>query len=95
MLYVIMGKAKTAGTMKERVARRVNWQYPPGIRVTAEYWLMSNDPTLIAIAEADDATPIMMGITEWDDFLDLTVVPALTAEQGLELARRMQGGAPA
>ncbi|MBQ0819020.1 DUF3303 domain-containing protein [Microvirga terrae] len=92
MLYVIMGKAKAAGTMKERVARRVAWQYPPGIRVKAEYWLMSGEPALVAIAEADDPAPIMMGIAAWDDFLDLTVVPALTAEQGLELARRMQPG---
>jgi len=95
MLYVIMGKAKAASTMRERVARRINWQYPPGVRVAAEYWLMSNEPTLIAVAETDDAASIMMGIAEWDDVFDLTVVPALTAEQGLQLAKRMQGGAPA
>lgn len=92
MLYVIIGKAKAAGTRKERVARRVQWQYPPGVRMTAEYWLMSEDPTLIAVAEAEDAAPIMMGIADWDDFLDITVIPALTAEQGLDLARRMQTG---
>ena len=52
MLFVIMGKAK-AGTARERLARRVQWQYPEEIRVTAEYWLPTNDPKLITNAEAD------------------------------------------
>lgn len=92
MLFVIIGKAKSESTMKERVARRVDWKYPAGVRVTAEYWLMAHEPALITIAEADSAASIMMGIADWDDVLDLTVVPAMTAEQGLELAKQMQGG---
>jgi hypothetical protein len=95
MLFVIMGKAK-AGTARERLARRVNWQYPEEIRVTAEYWLPTNDPKMIAVAEADSIAPIMRAIGDWDDVLDVTVVPAMTAEQGLELARQqMQTGSSA
>jgi hypothetical protein len=29
---------------------------------------------------------------EWDDVFDLTVVPAMIAEQGLEMAKQMQTG---
>jgi hypothetical protein len=93
MLFVIMGKAK-AGTAKERIARRLNWHFPEGTRVVAEYWLMS-EPRLIIIAEADNVASIMRGIVDWDDVFDLTVVPAMTAEQGLELAKQMQAGSSA
>ena len=89
MLFVIMGKAKTASTIKERVARRVSWEVPSGVRVGAEYWLMTSEPALIAAVEADDLGTIMMAIADWDDVLDLTVVPAMTAEQGLGLAKQM------
>lgn len=37
MLVIAMGKVK-AGTLQERLARRVEWQYPEGMRVVAEYW---------------------------------------------------------
>ena len=90
-----MGKAK-AGTARERLARRVQWQYPKEIRVTVEYWLPTNDPKLIAVAEADSIAPIMRAMGDWDDVLDLTVVPAMTAEQGFEPARQqVQAGASA
>jgi hypothetical protein len=34
----------------------------------------------------------MTAIVDWDDVFDLTVVPAMTAEQGLEMAKQMQTG---
>jgi uncharacterized protein DUF3303 len=92
MMYVIIGRAKAASTMRERIARRIDWQYPPGMKVIAEYWLMTNEPTLIAVAETEDAASIMTGMAEWDDMLDFTVVPAITAEQGFEIAKKMQAG---
>jgi hypothetical protein len=92
MLFVSIGKFKAASTTRQRVARRVGWKYPMGMRVIAEYWLQTTDPALpglIVISESDDVAPIMKAIAEWDDFMDLTVVPALTAEQGLELAGKL------
>ncbi len=44
MLFVCMGKFKAASAMKQRVARRLDWKYPAGMRVLAEYWLQSTDP---------------------------------------------------
>ncbi len=93
-MFVCMGKFKAASTMKLRVARRAGWKYPASMRVVAEYWLETSDPALpglIVIAEADDPTPMMRAIADWDDLMDLTVVPALTAEQGLEFAKNLAG----
>ncbi len=62
------------------------------MRVLAEYWLETSDPSLpglIVIAETDDATPMMSAIADWDDVMDLTVVPAMTAEQRLEFAKEL------
>ncbi len=87
MLFVTLGKPKAA--TKQRITRRVDWKYPAGLRVLGEYWLMSGDPALVIICEADDAGSILSAIAEWDDVLDLTVIPAITAEQGLTLAKQM------
>ena len=95
MLFLIMGKAKAGSTGKERIARRVRWEYPAGIRLVAEYWAMSTDAAVVAVAEADDVAPILGAIVDWDDVFELTVIPALTAEQGLQLAKQMQAGASA
>ncbi len=92
MLFVVMGKPKAASTGKERIARRVSWEYPAGMRMVAEYWPMSTEVAVIAVAEADNVASIMKSIVDWDDVFDLTVVPAMTAEQGLEMAKQMQTG---
>ena len=91
-MFVCMGKFKAASITKQRVARRAGWKYPAGMRAVAEYWLETSDPALpglIVIAEADDPIPMMRAIADWDDFMDLTVVPAITAEQGLEFAKNL------
>jgi hypothetical protein len=89
MLFVTVGREKAGSTTKSRVARRVNWKYPQGVRVLGEYWLLSSDPALIMIAESENVASLMMGLAEWDDLLDMTIMPALSSEQGLELAKQM------
>jgi hypothetical protein len=88
MLFVSLGKVR-AGTDRERIARRAQWSYPPGLKMVAEYWLMTDDPKLISVAEADDLAAIMAATSEWDDVFSFTVVPACTAEQGLQMAKQM------
>ena len=92
MLFAIMAKTKAGSTGTERIARRMSWEYPAGLRMVSEYWLMTTETAVVVIAEADDVTSIMKAIVDWDDVFDLTVVPAMTAEQGLALARQMQTG---
>ncbi len=92
MLVVTLGKPKQTSTTKARLARRVGWQYPPGVRVLGEYWLESVDPTLIVISEVDDPAALMRATADWDDHFDLTTTPAISADQGMALAEQMSAG---
>ena len=91
MLFVALLKSK-ASTPKERIARRAQWQYPEGIRLVAEYWLQTGDPAIVSIVETGSVAPIMATLAEWGDVFDITVVPAITAEEGLQLAQQMMQG---
>ena len=88
MLFVALGKGR-AGTVQERTARRLEWQYPEGAHVVAEYWLQTQDPNVITVFEADSIAPIMAATSPWDDVFDFTIVPAVSAEEGMEIARRL------
>jgi hypothetical protein len=91
MLFAILMKVRS-GTARERIARRVQWQYPAGAKVVAEYWLMTPDPQVVSIIEADSVAPIMEVIVPWDDVFEFRVSPAITAEEGLKLAKQMMQG---
>ena len=88
MLFVAIGNVR-AGTAKERMARRLSWNYPPGMKPVAEYITLSGSPSVISIAEADDLAPIMAAIGDWDDVISWTVLPAMTGEQSMEMAKKM------
>ena len=88
MLFVSLLRT-SAGTPQETAARRLKWQYPEGVRVVAEYWLQASDPAVIAVFEADSIAPILAINVEWGDVFDITVVPAITAEDGLQLLKQM------
>jgi hypothetical protein len=88
MLFVSLGNVR-AGTDRERIARRAQWSYPPGMKLIAEYWLQTDNPKIVIVVEADSCAPMMAAISAWDDVFSWTVVPAVTAEQGLEMATQM------
>ncbi len=76
------------GTLQERSARRVQWQPPEGVSIVAEYWFPTDDPSVVAIVEAEDVgavTPLRM---TWDDLFDMDIFPVLTGEEGLEMLRQ-------
>jgi len=91
MLFAALLKIR-AGSGKERMARRLEWQYPEGVRVVGEYWLQTNDPAVVSIFEADSIAQIVATTVAWDDVFDITVVPAIAAEEGLKLAKQMIQG---
>jgi hypothetical protein len=91
MLFVAVLKP-IAGTPMERVARRAQWQYPEGLKPIAEYWLQATDPHVVAIYEAESVAPILAVTAAWGDVFEYTVVPAVTAEEGLQLAQQMMPG---
>ncbi|HEV8298569.1 MAG TPA: DUF3303 family protein [Acidimicrobiales bacterium] len=88
MTYVMLGKWKTGVTQEQAdgaLMRRAGWTYPAGAKSLGEYWPMSTDPAVIAIFEADDPSVLMEVIFTWGDVFDITMLPAVSAEQGLAL----------
>ena len=88
MLFVALLNSK-AGSPKERIARRAKWQYPQGVKPIEEYWLQTSSPDVVSIFEADSVAPIMATLAEWGDVFDISVFPAITATEGLKLAKQM------
>ena len=44
MLFVALLGTKPGNTFQEGVARRLQWEYPEGMNVLAEYWLETESP---------------------------------------------------
>lgn len=88
MDYVALLSFRSSVTAAERdaaLARRAAWQYPAGIRVTAEYWPMSSDVQVVSIFNTDDIAAVMEFQFEWNDVFDIDVLPAVSAEDGLRI----------
>ena len=87
MLFVTLLKVKS-GTVKERIAKRMQWQPPEGYNIKAEYWLMAEDPRVIVVAEVADPAVASKVFIDWEDLFEMTVVPAITGEEGLALSKQ-------
>ena len=87
MIFVALLKRKVPTS--ETMPRRLEWEYPEGMKVIAEYWLQSADPACITVFEADSVGPMMATSAAWGDFFDITVIPAVTAEEGIAMAKAM------
>jgi len=87
-LFVALCTVKES-TSRERVARRLEWDYPEGAKLVAEYWLQCENPSVVTILEADSVAPIMASIGAWDDVFDIVVIPAVTHKEGMEIAKKM------
>ena len=77
------------GTPKERVARRLEWNYPEDVQLVGEYWLQSPDPSAIVIFEADNVLAMEKSRVYWGDLFEITTVPAMTGEEGIAFVRGM------
>jgi len=89
MLFVALGKLKQGADPKESMERRLKWEYPEGSGVVAEYWLQTPDPSIVIVANADKVATLMAMTAAWEDLYDIRIVPAVGAEEGLEIAKRM------
>ena len=90
MLFVALLKARS-GSQEARIARRTAWQLPsiPGLETVAEYWLQTLDPAAIAVFKAENIGQIWALFTGWDDLFDISIYPAISAEDGLELLKQL------
>jgi hypothetical protein len=92
MLFAILMKARP-GTEQQRIAARLEWESPKeGAKAVAEYWLQIPDPAVVAFGEADNMGQIWATLTGWDQFFEITVVPAIDAQEGLPILRQMAQG---
>ena len=89
MLFVSLLSLKPSATLAQALQQRTEWKQPQGMKSIAEYWLMTNTPSVISIDEADNIAPLMAATMPWMDIFDITVVPAVSAEEGLKLASQM------
>ena len=88
MLFVAVMNTK-AGTSKERIGWRLNCDYPEGMNPVGEYWLQTPKPSCISVVETDSVATMMQAIADWDDVFEISMFPAVMAEEGMELACRM------
>jgi len=88
MEYVALLRARPSVSAAERDAalgRRAAWKYPDGIRQIAEYWPLSSDAQVVSIFEAETFESVMELVFEWNDVWDISVSPAVSAEEGLRI----------
>ena len=92
MLFTALLKVKEGSTANERLVRRAQYSFPEGLRPVTEYWLQTSDPSLplvVGTFEADSVEPILQLFADWDDHFHITVVPTITAEDGLKVVEQM------
>jgi len=92
MLFVALLKNRGTTTFQEGVARRLQWDYPEGVRVLGEYWLETEAPRVIAVMEAQSVDAFGQIRMDWGEMFEIEVLPAVTGEQGLEMARQAVPG---
>ena len=97
MEFVALLKFRPSVPAAERDAalmRRAAWQYPEGLKVIAEYWPLSGEYQVVTVFTAETVAPIMEIEFEWDDVFDMTVTPAVSADDGLRIGPEIFGRIP-
>lgn len=95
MKYIVLYSLKdTTDQTKilELVGRRATYEFPPGMKLVAEYWSPKQRPTVVAIYEADDVIPLMLNTTNWSDGFEIDVFPVIEWTEGLEKLQKVFGG---
>jgi hypothetical protein len=97
MEFVALLKFRPSVPAAERDAalmRRAGWQYPDGLKVIAEYWPLSGEYQVVTVFSAESVAPLMEVEFEWDDVFDMTVTPAVSADEGLRIGPEVFGRIP-
>jgi len=88
VLFVALLKTRPGSTFQEGGARRLQWEYPEGVEVLAEYWLETDSPRVVSILEAESMAPFGAIRMDWGDLFEIDVFPAVTGEHGMEMLRQ-------
>jgi hypothetical protein len=92
--YVAFLKFRQGVTAMDRDAallRRASWQYPEGVKVITENWPLSAEYQVVTVFSADEFAPIMEIVFEWNDVFDISVHPAVSADEGLRIGPEVFG----
>jgi Protein of unknown function (DUF3303) len=92
MMFVALLKTRGNNTFQEGVARRMQWDYPEGVRVLGEYWLETESPRVVSIMEAGSMDVFGQIRVHWNDMFEIEIFPAVTGEQGMKMARQAMSG---
>ena len=90
-LYTLKDNTDQSKIM-ELVARRATYEFPLGMKLVTEYWTSKQDPTVIAIYEADDVIPLMLNTTNWSDGFKIDIFPVTEWNEGLEKLQKALSG---
>ncbi len=85
MLFV--GIMKNRRPFAEIVPRRLDYRLPEGMEAVAEYWVEPD--TVVLVFETDSNAAITALTSAWDDVFEMTIAPAMTAQDGIALAKEM------
>jgi hypothetical protein len=94
MDYVMLLSWKAGLTRDQRdsaLAQRAGWNYPAGVDVIAEYWPAAENPAVVSILRTNDFAALMEIEFTWGDKFDMTVLPAVSAEEGLRIGPDVMG----
>jgi hypothetical protein len=94
MEYVGLLRFRPQVSAEERdraLMRRAAWTYPEGIRPIAEYWPSSDQVQVVSVFAADSFAPVMELQYEWSDVFDISISPAVSAEEGLRIGPEVFG----
>jgi hypothetical protein len=87
VLFVALAKPRGTVTKREGAMRRFAYTSPEDIAIAGEFWLATDDPCAILVVEAASMAPQMAAVADWDDIFQITIVPAVTAEDGMRFAK--------
>jgi hypothetical protein len=97
MEYVGLLRFRPQLSAEERdraLMRRGAWSYPEGIRPIAEYWPVAEQVQAVTIFASDTFAPVMELQLEWDDVFEISIFPAVSAEEGLRIGPEVFGRLP-
>jgi hypothetical protein len=75
------------GKVLEAIRRRPNWHPPKEVKLLGEYWQIGTGQVVL-IAEAPDPIAAGLATLPWEDIGRITVAPAVTGEEGMDMLKR-------
>ena len=82
----------TSAKLAETISRRMEFKFPEGLELLAEYWTPVAAPAVIGIFEASDPAAIMANSASWIDVFNVGAILPITdwQEGGKKLGKLLK-----